>query len=134
MKNLLKLSAFALFGLIILSAFTRIDIKKTKSLDEMIKEKILNPVKKADGRSVSTKSYSRCPSGYHSYVSTAAAVKTDFTLGEVSFCSGCSCETLCEFRIWESDGVAEIKKDDGTYVSVQDWIALKHSKKQSGNS
>lgn len=97
-----------------------------------IQENICNVIRKKQGSGTSSKSFSRCPSGYQSNIAgDIDSVKTEkFTYGTINLFKGCSPTYVCDFKVCVAKGIAEVRsKDMKEYVTVAAWLEMRAAKK-----
>jgi hypothetical protein len=101
---------------------------------EFVYRNICTPFIEADeGKGISMKVFSRCPSGYQSQIiSSADSVKVDKDVcGVIMVYRGCSGAYVCDFKVNVNKKTTLVKsKEMREYITVAEWLERKQDNKK----
>jgi hypothetical protein len=89
----------------------------------LIEKKLEGPYKSKVKTKVKRGFFSRCPSGYNTYISQLASCNEEYSYGEFTLWEGCEKKEICSFRARLSDNTVDVLQSDSVnYLAANTWL------------
>jgi hypothetical protein len=89
----------------------------------LIEKKLEGPYKSKSKTKVKRGMFSRCPSGYNTYITDLASCNTEYSYGEFTLWEGCAKKSICNYRARLSDNTVDVLQSDSVnYLAADLWL------------